>query len=82
MTVTVVTRSLFRHGQNRIRFSRFFEFFFRPRVAGVFVRVILNRELAISRLKLLLAGVFRNAQNFVIIAFCHNECEIRLLIIK
>ena len=45
---TIVSRAFLRIGQNPIRFSRFFEFFFRFGVSGIFVGMMLNGERSVS----------------------------------
>src|SRR5690606_5063017 len=43
-------------------------------VTLVAVGVVLHRELAISLLDLVLAGVLRHSQDVVVIALCHRSC--------
>jgi hypothetical protein len=49
MTETVIGCAFLRVGKHRVGFRRFFKFFFRLGVAGIFVRMMLDRQLAVSR---------------------------------
>ena len=70
----VVGRALLRVRQHLVGFLGFLELFFRafgciPLVA---VRVVLHRMFAISLLDFFIRRVFGDAQNFVVISFCHG----------
>src|SRR6266568_4050055 len=66
---TVIGGAFVRVHKNIVRFPKLLEFFLRMRVVGIFVRMNLDRELAIGTLDLFFRGVSRDAQHFVIIAF-------------
>src|SRR5215469_9502405 len=70
MAKLIVTGALLAIDEHAVRFACLFEFFFRLRIPGIAVRVILHRQLAVRALDLLIAGAAFDAQNFVIIAFC------------
>src|SRR5436309_15227247 len=65
----VIGGALIRVHKNIVRFPKLLEFFLSVGVVGIFVRMKLDRELAIGTLDLLFSGVLRDAQHFVIIAF-------------
>src|SRR5215469_6239197 len=69
MSETVVQAALFRIRQYRVGFAALLESFFRVRVVGVAVGVVLQCQLAIGALDLQLAGAALDAQDFVIISF-------------
>ena len=52
----IVTLALVGISQHAICFGRFFEFFFRARVARVFVGVILDRQSAVRTFHFLVSG--------------------------
>ena len=60
---------VFRVAQHLVGFARLFELLFRGVIAGIAIRMILQRQLAIGALQFLVAGFPRNAQNLVIICF-------------
>ena len=68
MAKTIVGRPLIGVHQDVVSFTELFEFLLGLRVVGVLVRVIFDRELAISTLHFLLGGVPRDGQHFVIVA--------------
>ena len=75
MAIAVIGGALLRIAQNTVRFGRFFEFFFRLKVAVVAVGVVLHRELPVSSLQHLLVAIPGDAQDLVIIAFRHVHFE-------
>ena len=68
----VVGGALVRVAQHLVGLAGFLELLFRGMVAGIAVRVIFQRLLAIGALQLLVAHIPRNAQNFVVIGFAHS----------
>ena len=78
MAETVIKRTLFAVGQNRIGFRNLFELLFGIRIVRVAVGMIRHRELAIGALDLDLSRRARNAEDFVIITFCVGGQKIPL----
>ena len=74
MAVTVVRGALVRVAQHLVRLARLLESLFRGMIAGITVRMILERQLAIGTLQLLVAGLARDAQNLVVI--CSAHCQL------
>ena len=71
MAILVIGCTLLRVREHLVGFFAFFEFdlgFF-GRIALVAVGVVLHRQFAISLFDLIFAGVFRDTQNFVKVAF-------------
>jgi hypothetical protein len=68
MAVSVICRALLRIGQYGVGFRSFLESIFGLFVAGIAVRVVLQRELSIRALHFLVARRFRDAKNFVVIS--------------
>jgi hypothetical protein len=66
---TVVQSSFFPVGQNGVGFAAFLEAFFRFRIVGIAVRVVLQRQPPVGALDFLLAGLPADAEDFVVIAF-------------
>ena len=60
-------------GEDGMGFGDFLELLFGFLVAGVFVGVILEGELAVGLLNLIIRGVLGDAEDFVIITFCHSS---------
>ena len=69
MTELVVVAALVFITQHFIGFVDFFELFFRFLVPRVAVGVVFHRQLAESLFNFISAGVFVDAQHFVIITF-------------
>lgn len=69
MAEAVVRRSLVGVCKDRVSLAAFLEFFFRVRIIGIAVGMILQSQLAIGALDLLLAGAAGNPEDFVVIAF-------------
>jgi hypothetical protein len=67
--VLIVNGTLFLIRQNAVGFRRFFERFFGLLIAGVFIRMILDGQLAVSTFDLLLAGGPGDSEHLVIISF-------------
>ena len=70
---SIVGSALVRIAQHLVRLARLFELLFCGVIARIAVRMILQRQLAISALQLLVAGFTRNAQNLVVICFAHSR---------
>ena len=70
MSVAIVGGALVRVGEHGISLADFLEFFFRVRIIGIAVRMVLQGELAISALQFYFGDCAGDAQYFVIIAFC------------
>ena len=71
MAEAIVAAALVGVRENGVRLGRFLEFLFGGVVAGVAVRMVLQRQLPIRALDLLIGGVFRHAEDFVVVAFAH-----------
>ncbi len=73
VAVLVVGRSLRRVGEHLVGFLALLELVFRlgRRVALVAVGVVLHRMLAISLFDVVVTGVLRHAQHFVVVALAH-----------
>jgi hypothetical protein len=69
MTVTVVSRTFLRILQHLVRLGYLLEHFLGLLVAGVFVRMKLDRFLAVSLLQLLFRGTFGHSKQLVVILF-------------
>src|SRR5262249_21752533 len=69
VTEAIVGGALVRIHEHVVRFAQLLEFFFGVRVVRIFVRMKLDRELAISALHLLSRRVSRHAKDLVVIAF-------------
>ena len=70
MAVAVVDGALIGVGEHGVGFADFFEFFFRVRIVGIAVGMVLQRELAIGALEFDLGDSAGHAQHFVVVAFC------------
>ena len=78
--VLVITRTFLRVGKNFIRLCCLLEFLLGFFVAGVLVRVVLYRFLAVRFLYLFRGRVLRNLQDLIIITFfCHKPILLLLL---
>src|SRR3954470_11443434 len=71
MPVTIVERALLGIGHDRVGFRRFLETLLGGVVAGIAIRVVLQRQLAIRALDLLIRGFPRDAEDLVIISLAH-----------
>src|SRR5262245_4345494 len=67
MAKAVIGSSLVDVRQNSVCLTRFFELFFRFRISGVPIRVVLHRELPVGRLQLNLGAVTTDSQDLVIV---------------
>ena len=72
MAVAVVGGALLRIAQHLVGLAGLFELFLCAVVAGIPVRMVFQRLLAIGALQLLLAGLPGYAEHFVIISFAHS----------
>src|SRR5262245_45131641 len=72
----IVARALLGVAQDGVRFRRLFELVFSFLVAGVAIRMELQRQLSIRALDLGLAGVTSNAEHFVIISPRHARATL------
>ncbi len=79
MPVPVVCGALVGIAQYLVGLARLFEFLFCGVVAGIAIRMILQRHLAIGALQLLVTGFPRYAQYLVVICFAHAQCLFFLL---
>jgi len=61
--------ALLRVGEDLIGFGNFLEFLFRLLVAGIAVRVMLERELPIGLFDLVFAGAAIDTEQFVVVLF-------------
>ncbi len=66
-------------GQHLVGFRGLLEACLGLFVARIAVRVILHGQAAVGLLDLILRGAFRNAQNLVVVAFCHGRCPRSLI---
>src|SRR5438874_11314975 len=66
---TVVGRPFIRVDEDIVSFAELLKFFLGMGVIGIFVRMKLDRELAISAIDFLLGNVVLHNENFIIIAF-------------
>jgi hypothetical protein len=67
----VVARALLRVGEYGVGFGRLLELLLGRLVAGILVRVVAHRELAVRALDLRLGRAPAHAEDFVIISLCH-----------
>ena len=67
VAILIVGSAFLRVGKHLVGFAEFLELFLRSLVAGVFVRVIFDGQLAVGLLDVLDAGIVRDAQHFVVI---------------
>ena len=71
MAEAVVEAALLRVGEHRVGLGRLLEFVFRRFVAGIAVRMVLQRQLAVGALDLLVGGLTLDAQDLVVITLAH-----------
>ena len=76
MTETVISGALFGILQHIVSLVQFLELGFGFCIALIAVRVPLHRKLAIGFLEVILARIARDAENLVIIAFCHGRATL------
>lgn len=69
MSEAVVAGTLFLIGQHGVRLAAFLKFFFRIRIVGVPVGMVLHCEFAVGALDLDLSGRSGDTEDFVVIAF-------------
>ncbi len=79
---TVIGGAFLRIAQDSVGFRRFFEFFFGFAIVRIPVGMVLQRELAIGTLQRLLVAIARDAQNFIIIAFCDTHLTYAILLLN
>src|SRR5262249_40876732 len=72
MAVLIVGGAFLGIGKDFISLAELLEFFFGCLVAGIFIRVILDGELAIGLFDFVRSGVFFEAEDLVIIALGHG----------
>ena len=70
MSVAIVGGSLVRIGEHGVSLAHFLEFFFRIRIIGIAVRMVLQGELAISALQFYFGNCASHTQYFIKVAFC------------
>ena len=73
MPLLVIHAALAAVGQDFVGLLGFLERCLGTLVAGVAVRVVLHRRAAVSLLQVIVAGIARHAQYFVIVAFAHRS---------
>ena len=71
MAEPVVRRALVGVGEDRVRLGALLELLFGRLVAGIAVRVVLERQLAVGALHLDLGDGARDAEDLVVVAFAH-----------
>ena len=64
---TIVQAALIPVGQHGVRLGGFLELFFGSRVAGIAVRMVVERQFAVGALDILFLGVALNAENLVVV---------------
>ena len=74
MAVSVVCGALLRVREYAVSFGGFLELLLGGMVAGIPVGMELESELTVGALQFLIARPAFDAQNLVIIAFCHRHC--------
>ena len=80
MAVAVVGGALIGVAQHLVGLAGLLELLLGRMVAGIAVRMVLQRLLAVGALQFLIAGVARDAQNLVIICFAHSCIRTHLLL--
>ena len=73
VTELVVAATFFGVTQYLIRLSSFFELVFGFLIAGVFIRMVLQRHLTIGFLDIAFARTAFNTQYFVIVSLSHDQ---------
>ena len=76
----IVSRALLGTGQHVVSLGGFFELFVRPRIVGIAIRVILHRDPTIGFLDGFVVSAFADAENLVVVAFCHGNRRLHRLI--
>ena len=71
MTILVISGTLLPVAQNLVGFLGFLEMFLGLRVVRIAVGMMLHRQLAISLLYLFVGSIAVDAEDFVVVAFCH-----------
>ena len=71
MSEPVVARPLVAIGENRVGLGGLLEFLLSLLVALVAIGMVLKGQLAIRALDLLITGVFRHAEDLVVVPFTH-----------
>ena len=66
---TVISGAFVSVGENRVGLAAFLELFFRIRIIGIAIRMIGQREFAISAFDFLFGGSAANSQHLVVVAF-------------
>src|SRR5262249_59507541 len=71
MTEAVITRTTFGVREDAVGFVDLFKLLLRRLIAGIAIRMVLQRQFSISALQLLLRGAPVDAEDLVIISFAH-----------
>src|SRR5262245_46877328 len=71
MTEPVITRTTFGVREDAVGLVDLFKLILRRMIAGIAIRVVLQRQFSISALQLLLRGAPVDAEDLVIISFAH-----------
>ncbi len=71
MTITVIRRALLRIAQHGVSLATLLELLLSRGVVRIPIRMMLHRQLAISRLQLRITRIPRNTQYLVVINLCH-----------
>jgi hypothetical protein len=77
MSEAIVTRALVGVGEDGIRFGAFLERLFGRLVAWIAIRMVLQRQLAVSALDFLFARVAADAKHGIVIALAHDAFATR-----
>ena len=72
MAEAIVGGALLRVAEHAIRLGGLFEFLFGVRIVRIAVRMVLQRQLPVGGLHLSVVRIPANAENFVIVSFCHG----------
>ena len=73
MAELVVTCLFVRVAEDGIGLGGLLEFLLGLFVAGIAVGMVFQSEFAVGLFQVFRSGVFVNAQDFVVISFCHNS---------
>jgi hypothetical protein len=71
MTETVITRATFGVREDAVGFVDLFKLLLRRMIAGIAIRVELQRQFSIRTLQLLFRGAPADAEDLIIISFTH-----------
>ena len=73
VTEAVISSAFLRIAEGFVGFAKFLEFFLGILVAGILVRMILERELAVSLFNFFFRSIPQNAEHLVVIALGHGQ---------